>query len=88
MSDVNQLFNCFINNLYGRTEWTHKLEMIQEDVLFGMKKDPLAWAIELDARNQVRVVRRAASASAMTAGASAAMASGSTEQVGMPNNKA
>ena len=54
--------------------------MIQEDVLYGMKKDPLAWAIELDARNQVRVVRRAASA-----GASAAIASGSSEQVGMPN---
>ena len=57
--------------------------MIQEDVLYGMKKDPLAWAIELDARNQVRVVRRAASAAAMTAGASAAIASGSNEQVGM-----
>ena len=54
--------------------------MIQEDVLYGMKKDPLAWAIELDARNQVRVVRRAASA-----GASASIASGSSEQVGMPN---
>ena len=54
--------------------------MIQEDVLYGMKKDPLAWAIELDARNQVRVVRRTASG-----GASAAIASGSSEQVGMPN---
>ena len=53
--------------------------MIQEDVLYGMKKDPLAWAIELDARNQVRVVRRTASG-----GASAAIASGSSEQVGMP----
>ena len=54
--------------------------MIQEDVLYGMKKDPLAWAIELDARNQVRVVRRTASG-----GASAAIASGSSEQVGMHN---
>ena len=52
--------------------------MIEEDVLYGMKKDPLAWAVHLDERrNEVRVVRRSAAA---TAGASAA-AAGSSEQV-------
>ena len=53
--------------------------MIEEDVLYGMKRDPLAWAVHLDARDQVRVVRRPAGA-AGSAGASAASA-GSSEQV-------
>ena len=58
--------------------------MIEEDVLYGMKKDPLAWAVHLDERrNEVRVVRRAASAAATATGGVAgdSAAARSSEQV-------
>ena len=58
--------------------------MIEEDVLYGMKKDPLAWMVQLDERrNDVRVVRRAAGAAGggMAGASAAAAAAGSSEQV-------
>ncbi len=61
-----------------RNEWTSKLMMLEEDMLYAMKKDPKAWSVELDGREgEIRVVRRqAASAAAAVAGPSAGAVGG------------
>jgi hypothetical protein len=60
-----------------RNEWSGKLMMLQEDILFGMKKDPKVWSLNLDERQEVMVVRRQEAQQAAAAAQSAG-----NEQVG------